>query len=41
MHPRRYELAGPYSDAVLSKITLDLAFIGVNGIDPVVGASVA
>jgi DeoR family transcriptional regulator of aga operon len=40
VHPRSYELVGPYSDVVLSKITLDLAFIGVNGIDPVMGATV-
>jgi DeoR family transcriptional regulator of aga operon len=38
---RSYELVGPYSQAVLEKITLDVAFIGVNGIDPVVGASVS
>ena len=40
MHPRSYELAGPFSDIVLAQITLDIAFIGVNGIDPVIGASV-
>jgi DeoR family transcriptional regulator, aga operon transcriptional repressor len=40
VHPRSYELVGPYSDVVLGLITLDLAFIGVNGIDPVVGATV-
>ena len=40
VHPRSYELAGPFSDIVLAKITLDIAFIGVNGIDPVTGASV-
>ncbi|MCP2030116.1 DeoR family transcriptional regulator of aga operon [Okibacterium sp. HSC-33S16] len=40
VHPRSYELVGPYSDAVLSGIALDLAFIGVNAIDPVHGASV-
>jgi DeoR family transcriptional regulator, aga operon transcriptional repressor len=37
---RSYELVGPYSDVVLEKITMDIAFIGVNGIDPVVGATV-
>jgi DeoR family transcriptional regulator of aga operon len=40
VHPRSYELAGPFSDIVLAQITLDIAFIGVNGIDPVIGASV-
>lgn len=40
VHPRSYELAGPYSDIVLSKITLDIAFIAVGGIDPVIGATV-
>ena len=37
---RSYELVGPYSDVVLEKITMDIAFIGVNGIDPVMGATV-
>jgi DeoR family transcriptional regulator of aga operon len=37
VHARSYELVGAYTDAVLGSITLDLAFIGVNGIDPVVG----
>jgi DeoR family transcriptional regulator of aga operon len=40
IHSRSYELVGPYSDIVLEKITMDIAFIGVNGIDPVVGATV-
>jgi DeoR family transcriptional regulator of aga operon len=40
LHSRSYELVGPYSDMVLEKITLDIAFIGVNGIDPKVGATV-
>jgi DeoR family transcriptional regulator of aga operon len=40
VHSRSYELVGPYSDVVLEKITMDIAFIGVNGIDPVVGATV-
>jgi len=40
VHSRSYELIGPYSDVVLEKITMDIAFIGVNGIDPVVGATV-
>jgi DeoR family transcriptional regulator of aga operon len=40
VHTRSYELVGPYSDVVLQKITLDIAFIGVNGIDPIFGATV-
>jgi DeoR family transcriptional regulator, aga operon transcriptional repressor len=40
VHARSYELVGPYSDVVLEKITMDIAFIGVNGIDPIVGATV-
>jgi DeoR family transcriptional regulator of aga operon len=40
VHARSYELVGPYSDVVLEKITMDIAFIGVNGIDPLVGATV-
>ena len=37
VHARSYELVGSYTDAVLGSITLDYAFIGVNGIDPVIG----
>lgn len=40
VHPRSYELVGPYSDLMLREITLDLAFVGVNGIDPAFGATV-
>jgi DeoR family transcriptional regulator of aga operon len=40
LHSHSYELVGAYSDVVLEKITMDIAFIGVNGIDPVVGATV-
>jgi DeoR family transcriptional regulator of aga operon len=40
VHTRSYELVGPYSDVVLGRITMDIAFIGVNGIDPVVGPTV-
>ncbi|KRC49355.1 alkaline phosphatase [Leifsonia sp. Root227] len=40
VHARSYELVGPYSDVVLEKITMDIAFIGVNGIDPLIGATV-
>lgn len=37
---RSYELVGPYTDIVLERITMDIAFIGVNGIDPLLGATV-
>lgn len=37
VHSRSYELVGNYVDVVLNSITLDIAFIGVNGIDPVLG----
>jgi len=40
VHSRSYELVGPYSDEVLKQVTLDIAFIGVNGVDPVRGATV-
>lgn len=37
VHSRSYELVGAYTDAVLGSITLDLAFIGVNGVEASVG----
>ncbi|GHD47836.1 DeoR/GlpR transcriptional regulator [Mycetocola manganoxydans] len=40
VHPRSYELVGPYSDLMLREVSLDLAFLGVNGIDPAIGATV-
>ncbi|KFF58510.1 alkaline phosphatase [Cryobacterium sp. MLB-32] len=40
VHSRSYELVGPYANEVLLQVTLDLAFIGLNGIDPVMGATV-
>lgn len=40
MRARSYELVGPYSDLMLERITLDLAIIGVNGIDAVDGPMV-
>lgn len=39
VHARSYELVGAFADAVLNGITLDLAFIGVNGLDAVAGAT--
>jgi DeoR family transcriptional regulator, aga operon transcriptional repressor len=40
VQPRSYELVGNYADQMLQHVTLDIAFLGVNGIDPVFGASV-
>lgn len=39
-HSRTFELTGPYSDLVLQQISMDLAFIGANGMDPQTGATV-
>jgi DeoR family transcriptional regulator, aga operon transcriptional repressor len=39
-HSRSFELSGPFSELVLRQLTLDIAFIGVNGIDPRWGATV-
>lgn len=40
IHARSYELIGPFSDLVLERLTLDVALLGVNGIDTVAGATV-
>ena len=40
VHPRSYELTGPYGDLVLQRLTLDIAFVGINGIDPEIGPTV-
>lgn len=34
VNPRSYELVGPYADTILQRVALDIAFIGVNGIEP-------
>jgi len=34
VNPQSYELVGPYADSILQKVALDIAFIGVNGIEP-------
>jgi DeoR family transcriptional regulator of aga operon len=39
-HSRSFELTGPLGELVLRQLTLNIAFIGVNGIDPVWGATV-
>jgi DeoR/GlpR family transcriptional regulator of sugar metabolism len=38
LRPQSYELIGPYATTVLNEITLDIAFIGVDGIDAARGA---
>ncbi|MEV7967212.1 DeoR/GlpR family DNA-binding transcription regulator [Sphaerisporangium sp. NPDC088356] len=37
--PQSYELIGPLSSGVLEQVTLDIAFLGVDGIDAEAGAS--
>ncbi|MET9296079.1 DeoR/GlpR family DNA-binding transcription regulator [Streptomyces sp. NPDC003077] len=37
---RSFELVGPFSELVLQQISLDIAFIGANGIDPTMGVTV-
>ncbi len=40
VNPRSYELVGPYADTILSRVALDVAFIGVNGIEPATGPTI-
>lgn len=37
LNARSYELVGPYMDIIMEKVALDIAFLGVNGIDPEFG----
>ncbi len=37
--PQSYELTGPYNEPVLNDVVLDIAFVGVEGLDPKVGAT--
>jgi DeoR family transcriptional regulator, aga operon transcriptional repressor len=37
--PQSYELTGPLATGVLEEVTLDIAFLGVDGIDAVAGAT--
>lgn len=39
IHSRSYELVGPFVEQLLSGIQLDIAFIGVNGMDAAAGAT--
>ncbi len=37
VHSQSYELVGAYTESVLGSVTLDLAFLGVNGVGPEFG----
>jgi DeoR family transcriptional regulator of aga operon len=37
--PRSYELTGAYAEEVLKEVNIDIAFLGVEAIDPIIGAS--
>ncbi|GAA0471543.1 DeoR/GlpR family DNA-binding transcription regulator [Streptomyces olivaceiscleroticus] len=39
-HSRSFELVGPFSELVLQQISVDISFIGANGVDPQMGATV-
>lgn len=39
IHSRSYELVGPFVEQLLRGVRLDIAFIGVNGMDAAAGAS--
>lgn len=40
VHSRSFELTGPFAEQTLAQMSLDVAFIGVNAIDPAFGAMV-
>jgi DeoR family transcriptional regulator, aga operon transcriptional repressor len=37
--PQSYELTGPYAEEVLKDVVIDIAFVGVEGLDPRIGAT--
>jgi len=37
--PQSYELTGPFAGSVLDEVIIDVAFLGVEAIDPIVGAA--
>jgi len=37
--PQSYELTGPYAEQVLNDVSIDIAFVGVEGLNPNVGAT--
>lgn len=40
VHSRSFELTGPFAEQTLSVMSLDIAFVGVNAVDPRLGAMV-
>lgn len=40
LNPRSYELVGPFAEVTLRELTIDIAFVGANGVDPEVGPTV-
>jgi len=37
--PRSYELTGPYAEQALNDVVIDIAFVGVEGLNPNIGAT--
>ena len=37
--PQSYELTGPYAEQMLNDVVIDIAFLGVEGLDPHIGAT--
>lgn len=37
--PHSYELTGPFAEEVLKEVNIDIAFLGVEALDPIAGAS--
>lgn len=37
LNPRSYELVGPFAEATMHELTIDIAFVGANGVDPAIG----
>lgn len=41
LNPRSYELVGPFAEQTLEKVTLDVAFVGINGLEAHIGPTVS
>lgn len=41
LNPRSYELVGPFAEQALEKVTLDIAFVGINGLEAHIGPTVS
>lgn len=41
LNPRSYELVGPFAEQSLEKVTLDVAFVGINGLEAQIGPTVS